>query len=152
MKVTKSYIKQLVKEELSHVLGEMNFNPMGLGQMNPALSMPDYVQDAFRAIIYEYSPNPDDPRFKYADRLAFAKAPHLYAKDNPDNPNAKQEMQNIIDDYRKRAKNASPEELENMLQSLPDDEEGRKQKADDASKKQAEFYKANPDRFRATRG
>jgi len=43
MKVTKSYIKQIIKEELSHVLGEMNFNPMGMGQMNPALSFPDHI-------------------------------------------------------------------------------------------------------------
>ena len=43
MKVTKSYIKKLVKEELEHVLGEMKFDPMGMGQMNPSLSFPDYI-------------------------------------------------------------------------------------------------------------
>ena len=43
MKVTKSYIKQLIKEELEHVLDEMKFDPMGMGQMNPSLSFPDYI-------------------------------------------------------------------------------------------------------------
>ena len=43
MKVTKSYIKQLVKEELSHVLSEMNFNPTGMGQINPTLSFPEHI-------------------------------------------------------------------------------------------------------------
>ena len=149
MKLLMENFNKFLEEEK---IDEMNFNPMVMAQMNPALSMPDYVQDAFRAIIMEYSPNPDDPRLKYTDKLAYAKAPHLYAKDNPDNPNAKQEMQDMIDDYMERAKSASPEELENMLQSLPDNEAERKQKLDDTGKKSAEFYKANPDRFRATRG
>ena len=43
MKITKESLKRIIKEELEHVLGEMKFDPMGMGQMNPSLSIPDYI-------------------------------------------------------------------------------------------------------------
>ena len=91
-----------------------------IDEMNPVPppDPQDYRHHALRSIIMKYSPNPDDPRLINTNPLAHASAPDFYQRDNPDNPNAKQEMQDYLANYEELVKSASPEKLENMLQSL----------------------------------
>ena len=107
MKLLMENFNKFLEEEK---IEEMKFNPMGMGQINPMLSMPDYVQAAYYAVLVASSEGLREPE-------AVNVAKKKFLEQNADNPNAFEQFRDFMNAARAAGRN--PETAEKQLAQIP---------------------------------
>jgi hypothetical protein len=104
--IMESFNKFLEEDKIE----EMKFNPMGLGQLNPMHSFPDYMQAAYYAVLVASSEELGEPE-------AVNVAKEKFLKQNADNPNAGKQFRDFMNAARAAGRN--PETAEKQLAQIP---------------------------------
>lgn len=107
MKLLMENFNKFLEEEK---IDEMNFNPMGMAQLNPMHSFPDYVQAAYYAVLVASSEGLGEPE---AVNVAYKK----FLEQNPDNPDALDQFVAFMNSARAAGRN--PETAEKQLAQIP---------------------------------
>lgn len=107
MKLLMENFNKFLEEEK---IEEMKFNPMGLGQLNPMLTFPDYVQAAYYAVLVATIEGLGLPQ-------AVDIAKEKFLKQNADNPNAATQFRDLMNAARVAGR--KPETAEKQLAQIP---------------------------------